>query len=459
MVAPGFFMLSSMRNDSIWDFWYVKNLPEHHVEAIAPLVHTFHRICSITYNFGEIIEMIADNSVPFMSKPIEVGQVPTLTLKLLTGSQTGNGRAAGIFTADDLIKILQYVRAARTLPQSLGEFTKQIGSDSTGIPGLEPKEVIDLYQKISGHANGWTPVESLVKKQAASLGIASEDIVGIGGQVIKVINQMDIIEQLKTIKDSTVTIPISSDKDTKIQKTLPEVIERLKETCVKQQKKTLEVLRAVRDYKTEISGGTLSNNKAVTGLEPAIADKKNRAKEANLDGQIKDLQDSIDALQDDIVQLKKDYDKYVGLVFTGAAGGIIGLAITGGIFGDKAEKARKDRNSKIQEKDNKSKDLKRKQQVQGILNQFATQFTDIGMCLLDAEQSLEHLDFLWNDIIVRIYQSVDKWKQVKDSDMLLSFVTDLEGIVKPWSEVGNMSTGLEKVFDKAYEEFKKTYGS
>lgn len=403
--------------------------------------------------------MIADTSVPIKSKPIEAGQVSTLTLKLLTGSQTDGGRAAGIFTADDLIKILLYVRAARKLPQNLAEFTKEIGSDSTGIPGLEPKEIIDLYQKITGHANRWTPVESLVKKQAASLEVASEDIVRIGGQVIKAINQMDIIEQLKTIKDSTVTIPISSDKDTKIQKALPEVIARLKETCIKQQEKTLEVLKAVRDYKTEISGGTLSDKTAVKGLEPAIADKKEQAKIANLDGEIKELQDSIDALQKDIDQLKKDYDKYVGLAFTGAAGGIIGLTITGGIFGDKAEKARKERNSKIREKDDKSKDLTRKQQVQGILNQFATQFTDIGMRLLDAEQSLEHLDFLWNDIIVRIDQSVDKWKQVKDSDMLLTFVTDLEGIVKPWNEVGNMSTGLEKVFDKAYEEFKKTYGS
>jgi hypothetical protein len=403
--------------------------------------------------------MVVESSVPIESKPIEAGQVPYVTLKLLTGSETEGGRAAGIFTADDLIKILLYVRAARQLPQNLAEFTKEIGSDSTGIPGLEPKEIIDLYQKITSHANRWTPVESLVKEQAASLEVASDDIVRIGGQVIKTINQMDILEQLKTIKDSTVIIPISSDKDTKIQLALPEVIEKLKQSCVKQQEKTLEVLRAVRDYKTEISGGTLSDNKTVMGLEPAIADKKERAKKANLDGQIKELQDSIDALQKDIDQLKKDYDKYVGLAFTGVAGGIIGLAITGGIYGDKAEKARKKKNSKIKEKDEKSTDLKRKQLVQGILNQFSTQFTDIGMRLLDAEQSLEHLDFLWTDIIVRIDQSVDKWKQVKDSDMLLSFVTDLEGIVKPWSEVGEMSTTLVNVFDKAYEEFRKTYGS
>lgn len=270
---------------------------------------------------------------------------------------------------------------------------------------------------------------------------------------------MDIIEQMQTINDPTVIIPISSDKDAKIQMALPEVIKRLKATCADQQKRTLKVLMAVRDYKTDISGGTLSDNRTVNGLEPAIVDKKERAKKANLDGQIKELQDNIDSLEKEIDQLKKDYDKYVGLAFTGAAGGIIGLAITGGIFGAKAEAARNEMNSKIQQKDDKSNDLKRKQQVQGILNQFATQFTDIGMRLLDAQQSLEHLDFLWTDIIARIDQSVDKWNQVKDSDMLLTFVTDLEGIVNPWKEVGDMSTDLGKVFDKAYEEFKKTYDS
>lgn len=403
--------------------------------------------------------MVVDSSVPIESKSIQAGQLPVVMLQLLTGSQTQDGRAAGIFTADDLIKILLYVRAARKLPQSLEQFTKDIGSNSTGIPGLEPNEIIDLYQKITDHANRWTPVEGLVKEQASSLKVASDDIVRIGGQVINTINKMDIIEQMQTINDPTVIIPISSDKDAKIQMALPEVIKRLKATCADQQQRTLKVLMAVRDYKTEISGGTLSDNRTVNGLEPAIVDKKERAKKANLDGQIKELQDSIDSLEKEIDQLKKDYDKYVGLAFTGAAGGIIGLAITGGIFGAKAEKVRKDRNSKIQQKDDKSNDLKRKQQVQGILNQFATQFTDIGMRLLDAQQSLEHLDFLWTDIIARIEQSVYKWNQVKDSDMLLTFVTDLEGIVNPWKEVGDMSTDLGKVFDKAYEEFKKTYDS
>lgn len=398
--------------------------------------------------------MLANDSVP-----IQTGQVPAVTLKLLTGSQIGGGRAPGFFTVDDLIKILLYVRESRQLPQNLDDFIKEIGSDRTGIPGLEPSEIIDLYKKIVDHANRWTPVENLVKEQASDLTIASKDIVTIGGQIIEVINKMDIIAQMQTLSESTETIPINNDKDKMIQMRLPEIIKKLKQTCIKQQEKSRRVLTAVRDYKTELSGGTLSNNTTVIGLEPAVKDKQERAKNADLGPQITKLQQDIDALQEEIDQLKKDYDKYVGLAFTGAVGGVVGLAITGGIFGDKAEKARKERNSKIQEKENKNKELKQKQQVQGILNQFATRFTDIGLRMVDAEQALMHLDFLWTDIIKRIDSSVDKWNQVKDSDMLLGFVVDLQTIVDPWKEVGNMSTDLVKVFDQAYQEFRKTYGA
>lgn len=238
---------------------------------------------------------------------------------------------------------------------------------------------------------------------------------------------------------------------------LPKVIEKLKLICEKQQEKSQEVLTAVRDYKTELSGGKLSNNTTTIGLEPALADKKNRATAANLDGTIRDLQQSIDTLQTQIEQLKKDYDKYVGLAFSGAPGAAIGLAITAGIFGPKAEAARRQRNEKIQEKERKDGELQQKQLIQGILNKYTTTFTNIGMRLLDAQQALEHLDFLWTDIVTRIDSTVEKWKAIKDGTDLMSVLIDLENIVNPWKEVGNMSTKLVAVFDQAYEEFRKTY--
>jgi len=391
------------------------------------------------------------------STPIPTGQVPAVTLKLLTGGQEDGGRAAGVFTAEDLISLLLYVRTARRLPQDLDSFVKDLGSDNTGIPGLEPVDIVTLYQKVTDHANRWTPVEDLVKNQASVLTLAAQEIVSTGGAILKVINAMDIVDQLNSLGESGGTIVIATGKDKQIQASLPTVIEKLRKTCSDQQERTRAVLTAVRDYKTEISGGQLSNNTQVTGLEPAVADKKNRARAANLSEKIVALQSEIDALDPQIDQLKKDYDKYVGLAFTGAAGGPIGLAITGGIFGAKAEAVRKQRNELIDQKNQKAAELQRDQRIQGILNIFSTQFTDLGMRLLDAEQALMHLDFLWEDIITRIDHSVQKWAGVTDSTMLLSFVDDLNGVVTPWTGVGDMTSKLSKVFDQAYETFRRTY--
>lgn len=399
------------------------------------------------------------NQVAEKSKPISEGQVPKVVLKLLTGTQEEGGRSAGIFTKDDLINLLLYVRSSRRLPGDLSAFVKELGTSETGIAGLEPVDILTVYQLITNHANRWTPVENQVKDQASQLTVASEDIVSIGGSIIDIINKMDILAQMKEIGKTDTTIPITTDKDQKIQMALPDVIAKLRSTCETEQKRTHAVRTVVRDYRTEISGGSLSNGKQVNGLEPVVADKKERAKKANFGEKIEELQTDIDALDAQIEQKKKDYTKYVGLAFTGAAGGLIGLAITGGIFGAKAEAARKDKNRLISQKEEKSKELHKDQMIQGALNIFSTQFTDIGMRLLDAEQALNHLDFLWTDIISRIDQSVDKWNQVKDSDLLLSFVVDLKSIVTPWSEVGNMSQKLMDVFDEAYNEFKKTYES
>lgn len=161
--------------------------------------------------------MVVINSAPHESTPIAAGQVTAVTLNLLTNSQVEGGRAAAVFTVDDLINILLYVRSARQLPQNVAALVKDLGSPSTGIPGLEPPEIIDLYQQITAHANRWTSVENLVKEQASNLTIVADDIVNTGGKIIDVINGMEVTEQiLSTVGDTTVTIPITSANDKKI---------------------------------------------------------------------------------------------------------------------------------------------------------------------------------------------------------------------------------------------------
>ena len=81
------------------------------------------------------------------------------------------------------------------------------------------------------------------------------------------------------------------------------------------------------------------------------------------------------------------------------------------------------------------------------------------MRLIDAQKALEHLDFVWNDIIVKIEHSADEWNKVRDSDSLRTFLRKFKKIVEPWKIVGDMSAKLSNVFDQAIDELKNTYGS
>ncbi len=65
-----------------------------------------------------------------------------------------------------------------------------------------------------------------------------------------------------------------------------------------------------------------------------------------------ELQNQIKALEDEKEGLEKEYSQAVGLAFTGMAGllfsgplGIISWSITGGIYGNKAEKIRKEKDT------------------------------------------------------------------------------------------------------------------
>lgn len=392
---------------------------------------------------------------------IETGQLPSATMVLLSNSDEqaefvkdiGNERGTGLVTADSLIKILLYVRSSKKLPKNLDEFVKDIGRDNTGINGMEPSEIITLYNRIRDHANRWTPVEAMVKSQASEITIASEDIVRIGDTILELINMMDVITQLdNTVGFFKENIPITSEKDKKIHTTLPEIIRKLKQTCVKQKEKSKKVYTAVSDYRMEIIG-----SEGIDGIQPDVQLKKKRAKETNLDNKIVALQNSIDNLETQIAQLNKDYTKYTGLAFTGIVGGPLGLLITGSIFGLQANDTRKKRNKLIKQKEKKDTELQNSQQIQGILNKFLTQFTDLDMCLEDTHKALEGLELLWNVMVLRIENTIDKWMEVKNSNQLYVFKTSLEDIVDPWRNIGDMSVKLFYVFEKAHEEFQKLY--
>ncbi|MBC8951597.1 alpha-xenorhabdolysin family binary toxin subunit A [Xenorhabdus sp. PB62.4] len=397
---------------------------------------------------------LAENKIP-------VSEVPAVTLKILTSQVEGVARLGGIFTKEDLISIKLYVKQGLALPYTLEGVKQYIGYNDIDIDGLKPANMTTLFKGIHDHTLSWSGVESNVQQQSIDLENAGRQITETGGDIISVIDQMPIIERVKTklgdLTDKQLAEITYTNDDKEIAVELGNILESMKKDIKKQQENTQRVKNAVTDFKITLIGGELSNGNQAEGLEPQVKHKKDLMDKNNLSTTIKELQKKIDSKNSEIEQLKKDYDKYVGLAFSGMVGGIIGLAITGGIFGDKAEKARKRKNELIEEVKGLQEQVKGKSALQTAIQDLSLNFSDIGIRMVDAEVALNNLEFMWSTMLTQITTSKEKFAEINDALKLTSFIVTFKQVISPWKEVQGSAAQLVKIFDEALAEYRKLY--
>ncbi len=387
--------------------------------------------------------------------------VPAVTLAILTGKQEGVARAAGIFTKNDLINIKLYVKKGLSLPTSQLDVESYIGYRDSGISGLQPIDIKDLFNQIHNHSFSWDAIEQRSLRQSTDLSIAADRIVSTGDSIIAAIEQMPLLVRVKTklgeLSESQLRDIRYENDDHEIATELGKILSSMKQDIEDQKAKTKDVKVLVSDFRIQIAGGTLQNGDTVSGLEPQVRHKYDLMVKNNLATIIQTLEDDIKEKNSRIEQLKADYDKYVGLAFTGAAGGIIGLAITGGIFGDKAERARKEKNQLIDEVRVLQDQVSGKKALQKAIENLQADFSDIGTRMVDAEMALNNLEYMWSTMLSQIESSAQQFSKINDAATLLSFIVDFKTVINPWRPVRELSTDLVQTFNEGLAEYKKLY--
>lgn len=395
-------------------------------------------------------------------RTIQTNEVATTTLQLITGTGTDVARPGGIFTKEDLINIKLYVKKGLALPDNQPEVEVYVGYKTAGIAGLEPPDIKELFGQIRQHSLGWDGVQQAVISQSIELKEFSKRFVLTGGNLLSDIEQWPFMQQIKKTLGG-----VSGEKleditygrdDPEVALTLGETLELMKSDAAVQRDKTLVVKNTVSDFRVTLSGGKLVSGADTPGLEPQVARKRKAMEDNHLTDTIASDEQTLKEKESRIEQLKKDYDKYVGLAFTGAAGGIIGLAITGGIFGAKAEAARKERNQLIDEVRALREKVQGAKALQKALENLSYDFSDIGTRMLDAETALGHLGYMWDSLLSMIDSSQDQWKRIDNGMKMLTFLTVFKGVVTPWNNVGDLSGQLMTIIDDALAEYKKRYG-
>ncbi|WP_455922547.1 hypothetical protein [Pseudomonas putida] len=122
--------------------------------------------------------------------------VQRLAIMMNSGPQ---GRDSGlVVTRDDIHKIKNYEKSAFALPTSVACLHAEIGVSSTGIDGLEPSDILEVYGRIRQHAGTWMGLESDIKSTSNQLHMFAGKFRRNGNAVLKVIDAMDFMQSLQT---------------------------------------------------------------------------------------------------------------------------------------------------------------------------------------------------------------------------------------------------------------------
>jgi len=370
------------------------------------------------------------------------------SLQLMNGQGTEKEKGF-VFTANDLYNIKSYTKYGLSCPKTipLAESFLGYSQSDTQIPtGIDVQSMVNLYVQIYDNSYYWeNTTEGLSKDASLDMKNYANEYISNVTDITDIINEMPVaIRAKQTVGGTTQTFPYTQD-DQAIQESLLDILKDLQVSTTKRKEKATEVKNSVNKFRMDI----------VNNISPSVDQKRQIIKVNNLQQLSDDLSRQIDRLQEEIDQLKKDYDKYVGLCFTGAAGGIIGLAITGGIFGSKAEAARKERNAKLDQMDALKTRLGTTNALIRDVNELGKNMDGLATRLMDVISGAQNLEFVWKNMESIIADTVTKLNSCNEGTKLILFQTRLKSTIDPWKEVLGIANQLADLFTSALERIKQ----
>ena len=160
----------------------------------------------------------------------------------------------------------------------------------------------------------------------------------------------------------------------------------------------------------------------------------------------------IKELDSEIEQLIRDYKSQVLYGHSGIFLGPVGLAITGGIFGVKAEATRARKNKLIAERDIARQGNKEQERLALALDATQQRFTDLRSRMLGAEQGAKQLAQVWGYIAKYLDEAAFELEGVDNLARLHKFKLDFSQLLNPWTRVKDYSVQISNAFNEMIDE-------
>lgn len=387
-------------------------------------------------------------SIESLSVHEAASYMPEQYLKVMSGatlSGIDKKELGFLIRRGDIANTRQYVRHVQVLPTRLQDVRQRLNYESIGVPELEPESIMKMHVSIVAHANTWSALEVGTKELARQLEKFSAEFLLFGNALLDLIKEVELgrrltgtLEELTDQEHQKLSQMLLNATEKKGISSLKQYLTMLQERTQKFIKEVSHVEKLACVFET-----TLTDD-----LIPTLQIKLSAYKYSGKLGERDDWVDQIEELDEQIELLSATYKKLVGLAFSGMAAGPLGLVITGGVFGDKAEKCRKQKNQLIDKRRVAREKVREVDRVADLLDGLQEQFVDLQGRMYSAEVGAKQLSQVWAYIARYLDEASDELDQVDNMAELHLFALNLSLVINPWRSIRNYSIQISSAFNE-----------
>ena len=370
-------------------------------------------------------------------------QAASLPRGLVEGMSERDGPDEGglTLTREHIITLNKYANYVTSLPASQDKMVRWLGYRTIDEPELTPEKMLLAFGALRAHARRWGSLSDQSKGLSIELASVANSI-DAGGQVI--IEECRRVRALGPDKKNWEQVrfgaPVALDaRDMRTVSTLVDYMMILKEDVDHYASRVAAVLKETETFRDE----------ARFKLIPAIKQKSAAIDRTKGSGAVERLRESIAEVDKEIEQLSKEYDQYVKAALTGLSAGIIGVAITGGIYGSKAEKARKERKKCQEQRRAFAAQLRAQLNLEGRMEELGTSMSELDTRLQDVVTAASHLHTAWQTVNSYIEASMDKLARITTGQDLARFIFYFSQFLSQWTYIERTALRLTRIFDDA----------
>ncbi|NMZ96581.1 alpha-xenorhabdolysin family binary toxin subunit A [Pseudomonas lundensis] len=392
---------------------------------------------------GNDLEGVRDLSVDVVAS-----RLPGEYIKLVAGltpSAVDPKEIGFLIRREDIHNTRKYVEFAKMLPLSLDVVRKRLNYDRIDVEGLSPEDILKLNERAVAHANTWPKVESGSKEVARELEKFAANFITTGEGVVSLIRAVELGRQLEgTFEDLT------EEEQEKLHtilldRTEKTAIEKMVNYLADAKKSTAAFIKSVEHVEALAKGFEkgLSDD-----LIPLVKTKMMAYKNSGKEHEREALLEDVLQLNDKIDALASAYKSAVGASFSGLALGPIGLVVTGGIFGNKAENIRKEKNKLIADRRKLLEKLKNADKLAELLDDLQLHLVNLQGQMLGAEVGAKQLSQIWTYIAAYLDEASESLSKVDTLLELHKFAMNFSMVINPWISIKGYSTQISAAFNE-----------